>query len=1239
MNPPFLVIQLPFNFFSAPPAPFQGKCLTFQRHEGTRDPGLALPQPLFAAIPCVMPASVPGPLDRPKSPMAYIEPPKPGSKLEKIMQNINMQDLEEAMEQVTDAAVHFDRDRDAVLIQSFQGSAMTPPVFRMLLNRSFHLQLTDRHINALAQYFDRDGDGTVDGAEFLLVFFRRGFAEKNRRRNIIRESNKKAYEDALEKVKQEEVDKLKWEYDAADFNFEPEDFEHAVEKVTVAAAKYDRNHPSSVSLDAFDSASLNPAQFKEQLKRVFNLKLTRKELGALMSHFDKDGDKTVSCQEFLVAFFRLGFKERAIERRKQLKAHHDAHAAKVKAEIEREEVNAQRNSLKVSYDFTEKEMHSAVEQIYQAATWYDRNSPGTVQLDAFQGAELGPAEFREQLKRVFNIKLTPKELGAAMHHFDKDGGGTIDCTEFLTEFFREGFKRRSAIIKQRRERQKMLIQKEIDKQQAILAEQEKKNNLMCEFSYTQKDMDSALSQINEKAALYDRNAPGCVQLDAFEGKSMEPHVFREQLKRVFNIRLTPPELGAVMYYFDSDNSGTIECNEFLIKFFRHGFDERARQRAAWLAKERAAQEAIKKAEEKRLADEYERQMKFDREWDEEEKRSAMQKIEIAAYKYDPGHPSAVNLEGFVGAEMTPWIFKDQLQRVFGIKLNLRELGAVMDEFDKDGGGTVSCPEFLIRFFRMGFDGRSKWWAEWRSGQRAKILQKKLDEEEKIKKIEKKSELEVNPNPPTHKIESAIEKLINAAVKHDRRMCGPAGLKGFDGATLTPKVFREQIKRTFQIYADVDEMGAFIKFFDIDGDGTVDAPEFLTMFFKTSLQAKGILSRARKAGVLFPYLMQCDEMKAFKNEIKDRIEKRLYNLKTASQKQGDDDAKARRIQAAAYRHAFGSGSPVKRTRKPRASLPAVTRQDKVQSRLNPFFGKNRLDLSTYLVGGQQAEDLSFTSIPPQVFAMSHLTELWLSNNTIKIIPVDIKGLVNLTILAVDGNQLSAVPKEVGQLSELQTLILSRNQLSVLPPTFHGLKKLRELFLDDNDFTVFPDVLGRKFSANSVGLAALERLSMCNNRLQGSPAIPAYIRNLKSLGELHLTGNTPDFDNQSLSAIEELTNLHIVGLPKKVTKGNKVMCMITPEMEIKMKPSLRPASQRKNGKKKLPALPGVAASRYFDRPEAIDDQLRKLLKQRAKRSIDIAAGRRVAVRGSPGGLHKKKSRRSLSPTKRITVEGIQ
>lgn len=32
---------------------------------------------------------------------------------------------------------------------------------------------------------------------------------------------------------------------------------------------------------------------------------------------------------------------------------------------------------------------------------------------------------------------------------------------------------------------------------------------------------------------------------------------------------------------------------------------------------------------------------------------------------------------------------------------------MMQEFDKDGDGTVNCSEFLLTFFRLGFDARNK----------------------------------------------------------------------------------------------------------------------------------------------------------------------------------------------------------------------------------------------------------------------------------------------------------------------------------------------------------------------------------------------------------------------------------------------------------------------------------------------------------------------------------------------------
>jgi hypothetical protein len=62
---------------------------------------------------------------------------------------------------------------------------------------------------------------------------------------------------------------------------------------------------------------------------------------------------------------------------------------------------------------------------------------------------------------------------------------------------------------------------------------------------------------------------------------MAPHVFKEQLKRVFHIHVSASELGALMCYFDRGGDGMINCAEFLIQFFRTGFEERSRIRQAW----------------------------------------------------------------------------------------------------------------------------------------------------------------------------------------------------------------------------------------------------------------------------------------------------------------------------------------------------------------------------------------------------------------------------------------------------------------------------------------------------------------------------------------------------------------------------------------------------------------------------------------------------------------------------------
>ena len=227
-------------------------------------------------------------------------------------------------------------------------------------------------------------------------------------------------------------------------------------------------------------------------------------------------------------------------------------------------------ALKVSYEYTQSDLDSCMRKLTDAAVKYDRNSAGAVGLDAFEGAEMTPVVFKEQLKRVFNIRLSPPELGAMMHYFDRDGDGTVNCSEFVIQFFKRGFEERSNIIRRRRALQELLEKRRVEEEGLLLLEGLARAAMKVDYNYSRRDFDSAMLKLTDAAVKYSKRSAGTVGLDAFEGAEMTPAVFKEQLKRVFNIRLSPQELGALMHYFDKDGDGTVQCSEFLIQFFKKG---------------------------------------------------------------------------------------------------------------------------------------------------------------------------------------------------------------------------------------------------------------------------------------------------------------------------------------------------------------------------------------------------------------------------------------------------------------------------------------------------------------------------------------------------------------------------------------------------------------------------------------------------------------------------------------------
>lgn len=217
--------------------------------------------------------------------------------------------------------------------------------------------------------------------------------------------------------------------------------------------------------------------------------------------------------------------------------------------------------------------------------------------------------FRDQLRRGLGIVLSAAEMEEILHLFDSDGSGTCDGGEFLVNFYRFRFEHRSKLLTERiaaEKRLKAIAEERVEKRKD---EYEKKGVVTVNYNFSQDTFDSAVEKIRSAAVKYDRLMPGTVQLNAFDGSEMTPKVFKEQLKHVFNIKLTPDELGAVLHFFDKNGDGVINCAEFLIQFFRIAFEEKSK--------------SIRKEREKKKMFELEREMKAKQQLEELEKKNAL----------------------------------------------------------------------------------------------------------------------------------------------------------------------------------------------------------------------------------------------------------------------------------------------------------------------------------------------------------------------------------------------------------------------------------------------------------------------------------------------------------------------------------------------------------------------------------------------------------------------------------------
>jgi len=110
--------------------------------------------------------------------------------------------------------------------------------------------------------------------------------------------------------------------------------------------------------------------------------------------------------------------------------------------------------------------------------------------------------------------------------------------------------------------------------------------------FTEADFDAALDKISQKAHLYDRESSDIMK--SLQNSELSPRSFRKTLQQNLGVNVSPPELSALVTYFDNDKNGMIDSTEFVKAFFRLG-----QQRKREVNKKKLNHEKMMKARNKK----------------------------------------------------------------------------------------------------------------------------------------------------------------------------------------------------------------------------------------------------------------------------------------------------------------------------------------------------------------------------------------------------------------------------------------------------------------------------------------------------------------------------------------------------------------------------------------------------------------------------------------------------------------
>ena len=233
------------------------------------------------------------------------------------------------------------------------------------------------------------------------------------------------------------------------------------------------------------------------------------------------------------------------------------------------------------------------------------------------------------------------------------------------------------------------------------------------------DLEAANQKLAKVAVSFDAMSNFNI-LKGFQGAKMDIQQFHGQLKRCININLTKGELFAMFKSMDVDDSNTIEPVEFIRYFFDLGNKLREEARLQVLKK---YEDSIKEQKQKKIDEDLRlEQWKKDQiaNFTNTDIESAMKKLSAVALRWDNSNfIDAISLSGFKQF-LSPYEFKTQIEKSFGIRLTKGESGALLEKFStREGEYCVDGDLFMKQFIRIQKAARMK-----DESQRAKLAERK-----------------------------------------------------------------------------------------------------------------------------------------------------------------------------------------------------------------------------------------------------------------------------------------------------------------------------------------------------------------------------------------------------------------------------------------------------------------------------------------------------------------------------------